>query len=173
MARLQILELPSGQGDDRPPFVLVVDECAPQRIALGSKASYGDHWQNLADRIGASGVIVTPETVDIPANASTPLPLLDVGEAERAGATQLVDAHERTRLDLCDALLLSQDTTWHQLVEAAGAGRRAPERLCREFDEVTAQPAQVRVYLGDKEIDVQEITRRIIDITKQAAAGRG
>ena len=26
MARLQILELPEGDGDDRPPFVLVVDQ---------------------------------------------------------------------------------------------------------------------------------------------------
>jgi hypothetical protein len=71
MARLQILELPEGAGDDRPPFVLVVDECIPQRIALGADSSYGDYWQELADKIGARGVIVTPETVDIPANDTT------------------------------------------------------------------------------------------------------
>jgi len=68
MARLQILELPEAAGDRRPPFVLVVDECVPQRIALGAEASFGDYWEQLADRIGASGVIVTPETVEIPAN---------------------------------------------------------------------------------------------------------
>ncbi|MFJ9671335.1 hypothetical protein ACIRP5_11175 [Streptomyces sp. NPDC101221] len=68
MARLQILELPEGSNDDRPPFVLVVDQCVPQRIALGADATFGDYWQNLADKIGARGVIVTPETVDIPAN---------------------------------------------------------------------------------------------------------
>ncbi|MFE9735470.1 hypothetical protein ACFYO9_34005 [Streptomyces sp. NPDC005863] len=68
MARLQILELPEGSGDDRPPFVLVVDQCMPQRIALGADAPYRDYWQGLTDKIGARGVIVTPETVDIPAN---------------------------------------------------------------------------------------------------------
>jgi hypothetical protein len=68
MARLQILELPEGSGDDRPPFVLVVDQCMPQRITLGADAPYRDFWQDLADKIGARGVIVTPETVEIPAN---------------------------------------------------------------------------------------------------------
>lgn len=68
MARLQILELPEGSGDDRPPFVLVVDETAPQRIVLGGDTPWRDYWQDIADKIGARGVIVTPETVDIPAN---------------------------------------------------------------------------------------------------------
>lgn len=71
MARLQILELPEGAGDDRPPFVLVVDECAPQRYVIGLDASWQDHWQVLADKIGARGVIVTPDTIDIPANEIT------------------------------------------------------------------------------------------------------
>ncbi|MFE5958886.1 hypothetical protein [Streptomyces rubiginosohelvolus] len=68
MARLQILELPEGAGDDRPPFVLVVDECQPQRIVVGIDSTWQDHWQQLADKIGARGVIVTPDTIDIPAN---------------------------------------------------------------------------------------------------------
>lgn len=71
MARLQILELPAGPDDDRPPFVLVVDECQPQRIVLGDGAPWRDYWQDLADKIGARGVIVTPETVVIPANDTT------------------------------------------------------------------------------------------------------
>lgn len=71
MARLQILELPEGTNDDRPPFILVVDQCIPQRIALGQDATYRDYWQDLAQQIGARGVIVTPETVDIPANDTT------------------------------------------------------------------------------------------------------
>lgn len=68
MARIQILELPEGGGDDRPPFVLVVDETAPQRVILGADTTWRDHWQDIADKIGARGVIVTPDTVDIPAN---------------------------------------------------------------------------------------------------------
>lgn len=71
MARLQILELPEGAGDDRPPFILVVDQYTPQRIVLGADAPYRDYWHDLAQQIGARGVIVTPETVDIPANDTT------------------------------------------------------------------------------------------------------
>lgn len=71
MARLQILELPEGAGDDRPPFVLVVDECQPQRIVVGIDSTWQDHWQQLADQVGARGVIVTPDTIDIPANDLT------------------------------------------------------------------------------------------------------
>lgn len=71
MARLQILELPAGPDDGRPPFVLVVDETAPQRIVLGADTPWRDYWQDLADKIGARGVIVTPDTVEIPANATT------------------------------------------------------------------------------------------------------
>ncbi|MGW0905026.1 hypothetical protein [Streptomyces sp. NPDC002853] len=68
MARIQILELPEGSSDDRPPFVLVIDETAPQRYILGADTTWRDHWQDIADKIGARGVIVTPDTVDIPAN---------------------------------------------------------------------------------------------------------
>ncbi|QCX81259.1 hypothetical protein C9F11_38380 [Streptomyces sp. YIM 121038] len=68
MARLQILELPEGTSDDRPPFVLVVDESVPQRIVLGVDHPVRDYWQDIADKIGARAVIVTPETIDIPAN---------------------------------------------------------------------------------------------------------
>ena len=35
MARLQILELPAGAGDDRPPFMLVIDP----RVAAGTVES--------------------------------------------------------------------------------------------------------------------------------------
>jgi hypothetical protein len=69
MARLQILELPEGTDDARPPFVLVVDECPPQRVILGmDHGPVRDYWHDVAERIGARGVIVTAETVEIPAN---------------------------------------------------------------------------------------------------------
>ncbi|EST22782.1 hypothetical protein [Streptomyces niveus] len=69
MARLQILELPEGTDDTRPPFVLVIDESAPQRVIIGmDHGRVRDHWQDAAERIGARGAIVTAETVEIPAN---------------------------------------------------------------------------------------------------------
>ncbi|HUP99277.1 MAG TPA: hypothetical protein VM093_02340 [Aeromicrobium sp.] len=73
MARLQILELPEvfvGEASETP-FVLVVDETVPQRVALGPDVPYRDYWQDIAQQIGARAVIVTPETVDIPANDTT------------------------------------------------------------------------------------------------------
>lgn len=93
MARLQILELPSGSGDDRPAFILVVDECVPQRIALGADATYGDYWQALADRVGARGVIVTPETVEIPANGPAVEPEAD--DVSEADYTEMATAVRR------------------------------------------------------------------------------
>lgn len=70
MARLQILELPEGVADDRPPFVLVVDECVPQRyvIAGGDELKTHDPFNGVAEKIGARAVIVFEETVKIPAN---------------------------------------------------------------------------------------------------------
>lgn len=168
MARLQILELPEGSGDDRPPFVLVVDEVTAEEAerVIGSK----DAFDGMAKKAGARAVAVFHGmTVDIPANSSAPVS----DDPERAGTTQLVYAHERTRLELCDALLLSRDTTWRQLVEAVAERRTAHERLSREYEAATSNPAEVRVYLGEKEIDVHEITRRIANDMKQALRNRG
>ncbi|MER5875460.1 hypothetical protein ABT119_05965 [Streptomyces sp. NPDC001910] len=73
MARLQILELPEGSGDERPPFVLVVDEYEPRRYMLGLDQTEQpiDEFDGIAEKIGARGVLVFAETVDIPANDTT------------------------------------------------------------------------------------------------------
>ncbi|MEU1071923.1 MULTISPECIES: hypothetical protein [unclassified Streptomyces] len=69
MARLQILELPDGADDDRPPFVLVIDEYIPQRYVLGpDNESPRDEFAGLAEKIGARAVLAFEETIDIPAN---------------------------------------------------------------------------------------------------------
>jgi hypothetical protein len=81
MARLQILELPEGSGDDRPPFVLVVDE-ASEDIAKAltptdsESVSHATAIQKLtglsiAEQIGARAVLVFEDTIDIPANDTT------------------------------------------------------------------------------------------------------
>jgi hypothetical protein len=65
MARLQILELPEGTGDDRPPYVLVVDQAPadePRSEALRRDLADND----IAARIGARGVLVFEDTIDIP-----------------------------------------------------------------------------------------------------------
>jgi hypothetical protein len=69
MARLQILELPEGSEDDRPPFVLIVDEIShPTAEAFQTAQAW---WRQLADGIGAQECIVTDDTIDIPANDVT------------------------------------------------------------------------------------------------------
>lgn len=67
MARLQILELPEGTGDDRPPFVLVIDQVPTGEPAFDAlRRDLEDN--DIAERIGARGVLVFEETIDIPAN---------------------------------------------------------------------------------------------------------
>ncbi|MDX2838001.1 hypothetical protein PV377_03105 [Streptomyces ipomoeae] len=66
MARLQILELPKGTGDDRPPFVLVADQMPSTDDAF--KALCGSLGVATAEQIGARTVLVFEATVDIPAN---------------------------------------------------------------------------------------------------------
>ncbi|MFE0794776.1 hypothetical protein [Streptomyces mutabilis] len=70
MARLQILELPEGSNDDRPPFVLVVDQYVPRRYVqgIGQTAEPVDEFTGIAEQMGARAVLVFEETVDIPAN---------------------------------------------------------------------------------------------------------
>ncbi|MFE3429814.1 hypothetical protein [Streptomyces sp. NPDC059171] len=130
MARLQILELPEATGDDRPPFVLVVDECQPQHIALGIDSTWQDHWQQLADQIGARGVIVTPDTLDIPANDisayAQPPAALHLGEREVAGVVdeegEPEDWHgilQTRRRQLTEAIGVSPLHDWDGILEAA------------------------------------------------------
>lgn len=79
MARLQILELPEGDGDDRPPFILVIDQADEATTASlgptpppdtlspleGAQRALG---VSVAEQIGARAVLVFEDTIDIPAN---------------------------------------------------------------------------------------------------------
>jgi hypothetical protein len=72
MARLQILELPEGPDDERPPFVLVIDQ-AEDSIGRSLRRHAGvpeeaELTTNVAHLIGARGVLVFAETIEIPAN---------------------------------------------------------------------------------------------------------
>ncbi|WP_328721745.1 hypothetical protein OHT52_21140 [Streptomyces sp. NBC_00247] len=155
MARLQILELPEGPDDTRPPFVLVVDESAPQRVIIGM--DYGrvrDHWQDAADRIGARGAIVTAETVEIPAN--------DVSVEFREGVQQhLGEMYETARRSLSESETLGhtllqraenaegrsramevQRDRANRRAEQAEAGRVAADNVLRAVCEVFGGPHQ-------------------------------
>ncbi|MEV6014759.1 hypothetical protein [Streptomyces sp. NPDC051997] len=73
MARLQILQLPEGIGDKRPPFVLVIDQLDESLIHDFVGAS-----EITAERIGARSIFAFTETIHIPAN--DPLPMGRPGE---------------------------------------------------------------------------------------------
>lgn len=131
MARLQILELPSGLDDARAPFVLVVDETMPDRVIIGFDGSRPvDRWGVLAEQIGARGVVVTSETVEIPANELLPSESFElVGDqaarVSTAEAKLKAFAEEHYRLDsermgaITDALGLDRLQDWDEITEAA------------------------------------------------------
>lgn len=144
MARLQILELPTEHhGDDMiTPFVLVIDQYEPRRYMLGSdQPAPVDEFEQAARQIGARAVIAFDETVEIPANEPPPMTVLtpEGADAERAGITEIVYAHERTRLDLCNALLVSGDTTWRKLIETVSKRQRELAGLYRKIDAKKAE----------------------------------
>lgn len=68
MPRIQILALPEGAADERPPFLLVIDQApydGPLAEQLRNDAALN---AGLAERTGARGVLLFEDTVDIPAN---------------------------------------------------------------------------------------------------------
>jgi len=107
MARLQILELPEGTGDDRPPFLLVIDQAPADLAGFDAlRRDLGEH-EALIERIGARAVLVFEETIDIPANdPATPVDEAFKGEVQEWAAgmnetlARIVDAisHPKKRL---------------------------------------------------------------------------
>lgn len=135
MARLQILQLPEGASDERAPFVLVVDQVVPERYVLGSAMEgQPSHWDVMAERIGARGVIVTPETMEIPAN-DVPFQLtVDDSSSDRAvEASERVD-EECARMDaVTEALGLDRLRDWDEIVRAAKVVRSAADEGGHRF----------------------------------------
>ncbi|MGO4630510.1 hypothetical protein AB4225_06135 [Streptomyces sp. 2RAF24] len=106
MARLQILELPEGVGDERPPFVLIVDEYVPQRYvtAVGAEFKTRDPFDGVAERIGARAVLAFEETIEIPANevvidpAGYPVQVQIEADTSRFEEQLAAAAHKAARL---------------------------------------------------------------------------
>lgn len=94
MARLQILELPSGINDERPPFLLVIDQVTPEMAEAITSAE-----RTSAELIGARTVLVFAETVHIPANepaqADPSPPIVDF--TDLAEAKQLIEQRDEAR----------------------------------------------------------------------------
>ena len=155
MARLQILELPEGSGDNRPPFLLVVDQA--------DEATADDiaRWpSNIAECTGARHVLVFEGTVNIPANDTSAYLQqaaeetgATIGNAIRAANAQhLTDertdiARDMDRLatwknELTDALGVDRTDGWDDIRNTAAEFRaelirseNARERLRQDRDE--------------------------------------
>lgn len=64
MPRLQVLWLPA-QPDEPTPFALIVDQVtSPPDEQTGEERLTG--WQGFGEQIGARGVLITDETIELP-----------------------------------------------------------------------------------------------------------
>src|SRR5690606_21061240 len=91
-ARLQTLELPEGSADDRPPFILVVDQYEPPPYP--ADVNDPGPFDGIAEKIGARAVLVFENTIDIPANdTSAYLGREDSGDGSDEGWTEANKAH--------------------------------------------------------------------------------
>jgi hypothetical protein len=150
MARLQILELPEGSGDERPPFALVLDQVPDLSPLRGETARIAQ----LVVESGARAFLVTAETVEIPAN--------DMSAEFRAGLQETVgEMYESARQSLSEsetlghkllqraenaegrsrAMEVQRDRAAHR-AEQAEAGRVAADNVLRAVCEVFGGPHQ-------------------------------
>lgn len=103
MPRIQILPLPEGAADERPPFALVIDqadETITQSLAYGVAYDSDNGQRPLRDALkadlGAQAILCFEDTVEIPAN--------DVS----AYATPTVNIHVDSLTDVDTAAVADQ-----------------------------------------------------------------
>lgn len=81
MPRIQILELPTvphENGLDETPFAVIIDQLGTEESADHIRQDIRDH--NLAEALGARHVLAFQDTIDIPANDTSPFIAGYVGE---------------------------------------------------------------------------------------------
>jgi hypothetical protein len=155
MARLQILELPEGSGDERPPFVLVVDELpADEAGAAAIRRDLGDG--DVTALIGARAVLAFECTIEIPANHTTAYLPTSEERAEPAHADErVIQAEEKLKafMDrrhgvenerktaLLDALDMDRTRDWDDIRNAAAGLRK---------DRDAKAEALERLYAGEE-----------------------
>ncbi|RSR98031.1 hypothetical protein EF913_28285 [Streptomyces sp. WAC04189] len=94
MPRIQILPLPEGVSDERPPFALVIDQVDSEALLR----DLGDH-DALVERTGARAVLVFEDTIEIPVNDvsayATPTMVVRVEGDADSGSADLADQIRR------------------------------------------------------------------------------
>lgn len=175
MARLQILELPEGAGDDRPPFILVVDEWDIDSIDAHTALSA--YWDDFARKIGARASLLVDRTIDIPANDTSaftqPPAALHLDGREVPGVVDEDDEPEdwhgilqTRRRQLAKALGINPLTDWHDILRAATNlhtqhaamrdGIKRVHRLPERPEIMSAQQPHAEVYLHGYRIAIRE-----------------
>ncbi|MGV9588277.1 hypothetical protein [Streptomyces tendae] len=133
MARLQILELPEGSNDDRPPFLLVVDQVPTDEAGFDAlRRDLMDDY--LAARTGARAVLVFEDTIDIPANDTsgylreaeatwTPVDEMEVLRQQARHSEEAEAIRKRVSKEqkaaLTDALGMDRLRDWDDILNAA------------------------------------------------------
>jgi hypothetical protein len=163
MARLQILELPEGTGDDRPPFVLVVDQMPtsePEFDALRRDLAAND----IAARTGARTVLAFEGTIDIPANEvplgpdGYPVRVHIEGDFEKfreqvqeealyaqGKVTRALQATDQDRkASITDALGMDRLRDWDDILNAAAGLRRQRDAQAEALERVRQESARIR-----------------------------
>ncbi len=158
MARLQILELPEGSGDDQPPFILVVDQVP--RDEAGFDALRRDLSDDVAQRIGARAVLAFETTIDIPANdTSAYLPEAEAQAEPRRADERAIQAEEKLKAFmekryvieqerkalLTDALGMDRTRDWDDIRNAAAGLRKSNEARAEAIDRVLALSYQPEI----------------------------
>lgn len=154
MARLQILELPEGAEDDRPPFILVIDQARAEDFypaddgqtmwqAFTTRLVTEDPRRAIAEQTGARAVLVFEDTVDIPANDTTaysgpgeraePLRVNErASQAEeklKAFMNKRYKIEEERKAELTNALGIDRLHDWGDILNAARGMRQQFEAL--------------------------------------------
>ena len=144
MTRLQILELPEGSGDDRPPFLLVVDQAADD-VAASLDAPDGSLREGLAEEIGARSILVFRESVEIPANGPVAEAMPEVSESD---FTEMATAVRRALgIDMTEAGVEPDIAGW---LHAA----------CRELEKSEA----ARRHLREERVEARQWARHGYEI---------
>ncbi|WP_309049112.1 hypothetical protein [Streptomyces sp.] len=161
MARLQILELPEGGSDDRPPFILVIDQVdddLAQDIAS---------WpENIAKRTGARQVLCFSCTIDIPANDTTAyLPEVEAQAEPRRDDERAIQAEEKLKAFmkkryvieqehkalLTDALGMDRLRDWDDIRNAAAGLRQERDAQAAAIERVRNKPTKPEVMNAQQE----------------------
>ncbi|AYD81693.1 hypothetical protein SEA_KROMP_92 [Streptomyces phage Kromp] len=99
MPRIQILPLPEGASDERPPFALVIDQVPADTLDAFRTLDVTTGADATADSLGARTILMFADTIEIPANDTsayaTPTMVIRVEGDADSGSADLADQIRR------------------------------------------------------------------------------